>query len=354
MTGRDWRPFRPRSRTEIRHRKYGGTNQGTVDPGSSQENSDVRPAEAISATRGGPSNSNGEHIPVTKDVELIGYQGQCDRLTKFDRAQQNTDNTIKWFTVVSGVSAAISAGVAFYVASQIVGSSRQTDAAIQRIADLAVQTKRQADLVADANGENQSIANQVNIRSDHAIRIAEKNATAAVKGVHHQDEHFKLDERPILALSDLPTNIPGDLQYDAKQNAVGWNYGVRNFGKTTAINIKMIEYMSVMGKPFKNSNGNGKYRVETDLVPTQFFWSSVRYNDPFPNIVAGTTLSRAQIGAIMLISLRYTDLSGSPYREDICLSLNYNGTVGNCQFDEVGRNLGFEVGAKPAFEQELR
>jgi len=64
------------------------------------------------------------------------------------------------------------------------------------------------------------------------------------------------------------------------QNATfGWNYGVRNTGKGTALKIKMFEYVSILGSHF-TAMGDGKGRFNSDLSPGDFFWSTAFYSSP--------------------------------------------------------------------------
>ena len=113
------------------------------------------------------------------------------------------------------------------------------------------------------------------------------------------------------------------------QNATfGWNYGVRNTGKGTALKIKMFEYVSILGSHF-TAMGDGKGRFNSDLSPGDFFWSTAFYSSPLTedryNLAKGKSL-----GIIIKIILRYKDIFGQIYESYLCTYNNSNGSNGAC------------------------
>jgi hypothetical protein len=107
-----------------------------------------------------------------------------------------TERTINIFTVVASLSAGVSATVAIWTALQLAASGAQTDAAIRQMETLAAQTKRQADLAADAIGDNQSIANESNRRTDRALVLSKESADAAT-----------IATRAFVSITDLKVRI---------------------------------------------------------------------------------------------------------------------------------------------------
>lgn len=89
-----------------------------------------------------------------------------------------------------------------------------------------------------------------------------------------QRAEFRLDQRPVLAFVPIPEGNGMPATGPAYQNMTyGWNYGVRNTGKGTAIRIKMFEYVSILGSHF-TAIVDGKGRFNSDLGPGEFFWST--------------------------------------------------------------------------------
>lgn len=91
-----------------------------------------------------------------------GREGS-EQPSEFERGLKRTDSIIAIFAVVSGVAAATSAGVAFYTATTISGSNKQTDAAIHEIADLAKATNGE---LAAMNAEVGQLARQADLADD--------------------------------------------------------------------------------------------------------------------------------------------------------------------------------------------
>jgi len=99
----------------------------------------------------------------------------------FERSLKTTDVIIAIFTIVSGLSAAVSATVAVYLAGQLSSSSKQTDRAIGKIAELGQATQDQANAV---KREIDLITRQANAARDSAasarqqLGVMEENSRA--------------------------------------------------------------------------------------------------------------------------------------------------------------------------------
>jgi hypothetical protein len=62
------------------------------------------------------------------------------------------------------------------------------------------------------------------------------------------EAHFRLDERPIIALVPFSTedHTPG-IVFNKDTGEVWWNYALKNYGKGAAFHIRIFDYLSVMG-----------------------------------------------------------------------------------------------------------
>jgi hypothetical protein len=151
-----------------------------------------------------------------------------------------------------------------------------------------------------------------------------------------QQVDFRLDQRPILALADIfpgPEFAAPGISYVSANNALGWNYGVKNYGKGTAFSIRMFEYVSVLSSHFRG-HGGGRGRVNSDLVPTQAFWSTSVFDGPIiPEIEAKAAATDA--GIIMKAIIKYCDVYKTLYTTPICLRHFANGATGNCLLSEI-------------------
>lgn len=144
-----------------------------------------------------------------------------------------------------------------------------------------------------------------------------------------QETDFRIDERPILTAEEI--NIPGNAirsgpVYD--KMLFGWNYGVKNIGKGTAIDVRMFEYVSILGSPFIGLTG-GVGRTEPDVGPTNSFWSTAFFGSLLTEDRYALAKSKTNEIVVKVI-LAYKDVFGTVYRSPICLATHPNGSVGNC------------------------
>jgi hypothetical protein len=159
---------------------------------------------------------------------------------------------------------------------------------------------------------------------------------AMQRQISTDEDHFRWDQRPILAITD---NYPGaqyavpGVSYDAPHWAFGSNYGVKNYGKGTAFDIRMFEYVSILGGHFRGV-GEGKGRINSDLVPTAMFWSTAVFGAPLtPD--RENTAEHSDNGIIVKIIIKYCDIFKTAYYTPICIRHYNNGAIGNCQLFEV-------------------
>ena len=115
----------------------------------------------------------------------------------------------------------------------------------------------------------------------------------------------------------------------------GWNYGVKNIGKGTAIDVHMFEYVSVLGSHFIGLNG-GIGRSNPDVGPTDFFWSTAFFGLPLSEDRLALA-RRTDNGIIIKVIMVYKDVFGTVYRSPICLATHINGSMGNCLPSELAR-----------------
>jgi hypothetical protein len=144
-----------------------------------------------------------------------------------------------------------------------------------------------------------------------------------------QRTEFRLDQRPILAFVPIPEGNGMPATGPSYQNMTyGWNYGVRNTGKGTALQIKMFEYVSILGSHF-TAIVDGKGRYNSDLGPGEFFWNTAFFNAPLTedrfNLAKST-----EGGNIVKIILKYKDVFGKIYEGYFCTYNYLNGSNANC------------------------
>lgn len=126
-----------------------------------------------------------------------------------------------------------------------------------------------------------------------------------------QRAEFRLDQRPILTLIPIPegSNAPkSGPVYD--KMAYGYNYGVKNIGKGTALGIIMFEYVSI-------------------LEDGQWFWSTAYSGVPISQDRLDLA-SRTEASLVVKIIIKYKDVFGTIYTTNICLFNHINGATGGC------------------------
>ena len=219
-------------------------------------------------------------------------------------------------TLVVGVGSLVVA----FLAYQTAADTKDIKSAISNLSALATQTKREADNTAKLIGP------------------ANRSADAAVSGVHQQSDQFRLDERPIIELTDCPSGQPG-AAYD---NTAAWNYCIRNYGKTAARNIHIFEYVSVFGSKPKGKD-LPKGRFSPNMEPTIWNWSTATYSRPISRDVFDSAL-KVDDGIIAAIKIIYVDYSGRRFEKRICMARLKNGAPMACIFNEVMRLHGPAIG----------
>ena len=92
-----------------------------------------------------------------------------------------------------------------------------------------------------------------------------------------QEADFRIDQRPILGLTALPSEVklPLGPSYDANTMSLSWHYAIINFGKGTAVDVKVFDYISVLGSHFK---GTRRDSYSSDLVTTDLMWTTAHYD----------------------------------------------------------------------------
>jgi len=151
--------------------------------------------------------------------------------------------------------------------------------------------------------------------------------------LREQETDFRIDQRPIISDDDdpkLPSGVPLGQEYNALSGEYIWNYAIKNVGKTTAINMSMCGYISILGSHFKKRNC-GK---DNDLAPTRGTWATARY----PDRITIIDINRAALsmgGIIVKVIVTYEDAYGTPYSSFMCSATNPNHIVGSCSHSQV-------------------
>jgi len=149
-----------------------------------------------------------------------------------------------------------------------------------------------------------------------------------------QEADFKLDQRPILDLSDVaPADHLDGLHLDPMNDLI-WNYTIKNFGKGTAISSLVCTYYSVLGGDFVTQPHGGA----VDIGPSKGIWGTVTLvksvTPDFVKQIEGTA-----DGVIIKFVFEYKDVSGSRYENSFCLGRNIGGTIGvsTCPPSQIGK-----------------
>ena len=150
------------------------------------------------------------------------------------------------FTVVSGLAAAISAGAAFYAASQISGSSKQTDAAINRMADVAVATKEEANALRTEVSAVKDQTAKIGKQAAAALKQAESTAIIAensgeeASALNAQTQIAKDDQRPWVTIR-LSTNSPfQSFLQPVHDSFMPINVTLKKIGHAPAYNVRVL------------------------------------------------------------------------------------------------------------------
>jgi hypothetical protein len=148
-----------------------------------------------------------------------------------------------------------------------------------------------------------------------------------------QEKDFRIDQRPIISDDDtatLPQGAKLGSIYDSETKLLGWNYAIRNFGKSTALNIHQFEYISILGSHFKIA----VIRVTNDLAPSRWAWSTAY----FPNSVSQDDINKIIVtdsGIIVKVIVKYKDIYGTVYDGFICYQNKNNRAIGSCTREQV-------------------
>ena len=151
-----------------------------------------------------------------------------------------------------------------------------------------------------------------------------------------QEADFRIDQRPIVIDDNnppLPPEIRLGITYDKSTSRFGWNYGMKNVGKTTAFNPTNCEYVSVRGGHFKTA---WPCRISNDLGPSSGSFGTAFYPDTIGKEDLGKLLL-VPGGIIVKVLTTYKDIYGAPYDAFFCYVNNGNHTIGNCSHRQVDK-----------------
>jgi hypothetical protein len=211
-------------------------------------------------------------------------------------------------------------------------ASKQTAKAIGQLTSVAVAQQDEVNGIAN---ETQAIDNEAEAAADQAnsaaalVGPANVSAKSAVARLTQEQRHFILDERPRLDIGpDGPraANIPQS-STDNDRRLI-WNVPIANYGRTTAINIHIVRYISLGSEPFAPYQSNIDYLGR--LTSGKESYTSVIYPRPFTAEDMYKIVTKHQPDVSIVIVLRYEDESGTTYKDAICESMLFNGSRGIC------------------------
>jgi hypothetical protein len=147
-----------------------------------------------------------------------------------------------------------------------------------------------------------------------------------------QEADFRIDQRPVLAITPLRPEIkPQGFYYDAGTKRLSFTYAMKNYGKGTALDVKVFDYISVLGSHFKPHTRNA---YNSDLVTTADFWTTAQYDDTLTPENNDSAV-KSDNGKIVKIIIKYKDAYGVTYENDICLWSLISGAIGYCDLTQL-------------------
>jgi hypothetical protein len=156
------------------------------------------------------------------------------------------------------------------------------------------------------------------------------------KQLSAEELHFRLEQRPILALDnkEVPSNVFQNIAYNDAAHQLFWNFGVTNFGKSTAFRVHSFQYVSVLGGAFRGrGTGHGGLHIP-DVVPGAGYWGSATYDLPV-TLDTAKGAKAADGGVVMKVILRYEDAVGDTFESFFCMRYLISGAIENCTAEEV-------------------
>jgi hypothetical protein len=167
-----------------------------------------------------------------------------------------------------------------------------------------------------------------------AAWIFNQQLSASQAELTEQRAEFQLDQRPILTRVPIPPEMAPIRDGPTYKNMqYGWNYGVRNVGKGTALNVKMFEYISILGSHFIGIYG-GIGRYYPDVGPTEFFWSTAYFGAPVSE-ERKQLAETSDNGIFIKVIIKYKDIFGTIYTSPICMITHANGSVAGCLISQT-------------------
>lgn len=239
----------------------------------------------------------------------------------------------EWLTLWVGLaSLAVS-----YLTHRIAADTKELQRAVQSLADLAEQTKRQADI---SHGEIGLLRQQVRsaaVQADAAQKLiepAQQSAVASMQLMRNQTENFALEQRPIVVLNnEVPGPARGGPELDDSAKYVRWNFALENIGRSTATDVLIETSISVLEKPLQV-----EYHSGGELPPGRKQWATARYfldnNERRYLIEAGATGDEQ-----LLAKITYKDALGRQYSTLSCLVHFANGAYGVCDYAQSRARL---------------
>lgn len=202
---------------------------------------------------------------------------------------------------------------------------------LQEMRGSAPDTKR----LVTAN-ENLAAGMREQAENTHALVGEAANSASAAQqsaGLSGQQlTEMRHEDAPIIGESDAwyptgarygPACFPGGV--------FGWSYGLENYGKSPAFNVRSTEYMSIGGAHFR-----GLVREVGELIPGTGVWSTVMDVDKSGNsdkngcAIATPQVIKPNPGVIVEVYINYQDAFGNKLHETICRYIMPNGIDGIC------------------------
>jgi hypothetical protein len=219
-------------------------------------------------------------------------------------------------------------------------SSLQMANAIGRLTDVVSAQQDQVNGIAN---ETVALDNEASATSDEArqtsalVNAAQDSARYANLGLQQNERNFRASERPII---DQEVDASNDkIRYGFVHDALSpgeldWNFSIKNYGRTTAANIRTIKCGSVLRRPLRCDTG---MLPDVTITPGNDLWASVQFPGPIPSGVPGNLLS-----AVVVVVVRYTDLAGTPYEMHSCDAVAPNTSVQKCAIPKAVQVLGVD------------
>jgi hypothetical protein len=162
----------------------------------------------------------------------------------------------------------------------------------------------------------------------------QRAATVAENALELTRDQFARDRRPWIAQSSKSSEPPQFMMnpVDSKKGGqIIWNWYMTNYGKTPAIGVTFTQEISLGGKPFVRSHGDGTPNIGAPMSPSGEVFSTV-ISEPMQKAEFDKLIRTTDAIAIR-VRIDYTDLEGRPYKTGFCIMHTNAGSLPYCKED---------------------